>query len=187
MTPVFIGKQPSFALLARTGYTGEDGFEIFVAKDAARALWQQLLDAGAKPCGLGCRDTLRLEACMPLHGHEINDDITPLEAGLGWAIAGDHDFIGKPAVLRQKTDGVKKHLVACTVATGIPRAGCFLRVGGTDVGSVVSGTYSPTLKTGIALGFSNQLLAVGAAIDVIIHGQPRPAVVVQRPFYKRPG
>ncbi|OGS25422.1 MAG: hypothetical protein A2314_06790 [Elusimicrobia bacterium RIFOXYB2_FULL_50_12] len=183
--PTFKSLSPSFAFLARTGYTGEDGFEILVNSSSAVPLWNALLAAGAKPCGLGCRDTLRLEAGMPLHGHEIDETTTPLEAGLGRTIFWDKEFIGKQALIAQKEKGLSKFLTAFRMAGGIPRAHCAIMINGRVAGQVVSGTFSPTLKTGIGMGFVNRQLESGTKIDIIIHDQPRAAEIVRRPFYKR--
>ncbi len=183
--PAFKDIKKGFTFLARTGYTGESGFELFVPKEDAPALWSRLVESGAKPCGLGARDTLRLEACMPLHGHEINDDIDPVTAELGWAVYLDKDFIGKSALLKIKEKGQKMYLTALTLDSGIPRAHCEIKTGGTAAGSVTSGTYSPTLKKGIALGYVDRKMKIGDAVSVVIHGQNKPANVVFKPFYKR--
>lgn len=183
--PTFTVITPAFGCVARTGYTGEDGFEIFISRENASVVWESLVAAGAKPAGLGCRDTLRLEACMPLHGHEITDDITPLEAELGWAVYWDKEFIGKAALVAQKAAGLKNFLTAFIAESGIPRAGCRINVNGKLAGMVVSGTYSPTFKKGLGVGYVNASLAEGAAIEIEIHGQMKAAKVVARPFYKR--
>ena len=185
LEPSFTSIRPKFAFLARTGYTGESGFEIFLSKENAAWLWQSLLDKGAKPCGLGARDTLRLEACMPLHGHEINDDIDPITSELGWAVFMDKDFIGKNSLLKIKETGQKKFLTAFTLGSGIPRAHCEIKIDGTGAGSVTSGTYSPTLKKGIALGYVDRKLQIGETASIVIHAQDRKADVVFKPFYKR--
>lgn len=176
---------PFFVIVARTGYTGEDGFEIIISKDSAVPMWNLLVRGGAKPAGLGARDTLRLEAGMPLHGHEISDDISPLEAGLGWPIYWDKEFIGKEALLKQKKEGVKRHLTAFMMDAGVPRAHCEIVINGKPAGMIVSGTYSPTLKKGIALGYTDTPLKEGDHASIVVHGQPRDAVVVKSPFYKR--
>lgn len=171
--------------IARTGYTGEDGFELFVPAAHAATVWQLLTIAGAKPCGLGCRDTLRLEACMPLHGHEINDDISPLEAKLDRSICWKNDFIGKAALQKQQEAGIKRFLTAFVMSAGIPRAGCEIQINGTHAGQVTSGSFSPTKKTGIALGYINRPLSPADAVSIVIHSQPRPGTIVPMPFYKR--
>jgi len=183
--PTFTNINPSFCLLARTGYTGEDGFEIFISNNEAVALWQALLASGVKPCGLGARDTLRLEACMPLHGHEINDDITPLEASLGWAIFWDKQFIGREAIWHQHIHGLGTYLTAISTESGVPRQGYDIIIQGKAIGTITSGTFSPTLKKGIALGYTNSKLTVGTALQVLINDNLKDAIVVQRPFYRR--
>lgn len=184
-TPDFIDVPHKFAIVSRTGYTGEDGFEIFINNEAAPLMWQKLLQAGAKPAGLGARDTLRLEASMPLHGHEITDDITPIEAGLNWPINWDHDFIGKSAIAAQKEKGPAKKLVAFVLDSGIPRQNFDIILSGNKIGQVASGTFSPTLKKGIGTGFVNTPLEIGATIEILIHNQPKQAKIVKKPFYKR--
>lgn len=176
---------PKFAFVAKTGYTGELGFELFVSKENAAELWNSLVEGGAKPCGLGARDTLRLEACMPLHGHEINDDIDPLRAELGWAVNLEKDFIGKTALMKIRQDGPKAFLTALMLDSGIPRAHCEVRLEGRAAGSVTSGTYSPTLKKGIALAYLDKKMTIDDIVSVVIHGQEKPAKVVFKPFYKR--
>lgn len=184
-TPEFNDMKPKFALVSRTGYTGEDGFEIFINNEAAAQLWQKLAQAGAKPCGLGARDTLRLEACMPLHGHEITDDITPVEAGLGWAVNWDKDFKGKSAIAAQKEQGPAKKLVAFVLDSGIPRQNFDIILNGQKIGQVASGTFSPTLKKGIGTGFVNVPVEIGSTVEIMVHNQPKPAKIVKKPFYKR--
>jgi len=183
--PVFKNLKPAFVFLAKTGYTGESGFEIFISNNEAAALWRKLVEGGAKPCGLGARDTLRLEACMPLHGHEINDNIDPIQAELGWALYLDKDFIGKPALMKIKESGQKLFLTALTLDSGIPRAHYEIKINGKTAGSVTSGTYSPTLKKGIALAYADRKLNIGDTVSVVIHSQEKTARVVARPFFKR--
>ncbi|MCX5781443.1 MAG: glycine cleavage system protein T [Elusimicrobia bacterium] len=185
INPSWKEMKPEYSILARTGYTGEDGFEIFITNDGLKVLWNKLISMGVTPCGLGARDTLRLEACMPLHGHEINDDITPLEAGLDWAIFWDKDFIGKQALLKQKKEGLKKFLSAIIMEEGIPRAGCDILMQGKKTGIVKSGTFSPTFRKGIGLGYIEKPAKIGDILSVLIHNQEKSAKVVQRPFYKR--
>jgi aminomethyltransferase len=183
--PRFNDINPKFAFLARTGYTGEAGFEIFISKENAAVLWEKLVGKGAKPCGLGARDTLRLEACMPLHGHEISDTIDPITAELGWALYMEKDFIGKSALLKIMKDGPKMFLAALTLGSGVPRADCKIKIDGRNAGVITSGTYSPTLKKGIALGYTDRKLQIGSTVSVVIHDVEKPATVVFRPFYKR--
>jgi aminomethyltransferase len=172
-----------FSRIARTGYTGEDGFEIFISKNAAVSLWEKLMYLGIKPCGLGCRDTLRLEACMPLHGHEISEDITPIEAGFQKTINWNNDFIGKNALAVAKDNPLKK-IIAFECLSGIARGGNSVYFNGQKSGCVTSGTFSPTLKKaiGMALVDSN---AGEEGLEAEIHGNRRKIKVVEKPFYKR--
>jgi aminomethyltransferase len=178
--------QPAF--LARTGYTGEDGFEIMTDAATGVALWEALLDEGVTPCGLGARDTLRLEAAMALYGQDIDDTTSPLEAGLGWLVHLDEtgDFMGRPVLEQQKRDGVTRRLVGLTLTERhIARHDYAVMHNGKPVGAVTSGTLSPTLNIPIALAYVPSSLAkVGQTLAVDIRGQPHPALVVKRPFYK---
>ena len=141
--------------VAGTGYTGEDGVELAVPAGDAPRVWDSLLEAGVTPAGLGARDTLRLEAGLPLHGHELGPTISPLEAGLGWVVAWDKaQFVGREALLSQRENGVQRTLVGvATVGRRPPRDGSTIEVNGEQVGMVTSGNYSPVLGHGIALGF----------------------------------
>jgi aminomethyltransferase len=179
-------------LAARTGYTGEDGFELFVAAERAPELWQALLDAGSDlgvlPIGLGARDTLRLEAGLPLYGHELSRDISPLEAGVGWAVKLDKgDFVGAAALRAQKQRGLVRRLAGLELREpGIARADYPVVAGGKPAGTVTSGTKSPTLGRAIALA----LLAsesLDAPLSVEIRGRAVAAERVQLPFYRRAG
>lgn len=178
--------QPAF--LARTGYTGEDGFEIMIAAAAAATLWATLLDRGVTPCGLGARDTLRLEAAMALYGQDIDDTTSPLEAGLNWLVHLDEkaDFIGRPVLEAQKQQGVTRRLVGLTMADRhIARHDYPVLHEGKPVGTVTSGTLSPSLNIPIALAYVPTSLAkVGQSLAVEVRGQARAAQVVKRPFYK---
>ena len=185
LIPAWKNIKPGYSILARTGYTGEDGFEVFITVDAIKDLWNKLEVLGVAPCGLGARDTLRLEACMPLHGHEISDEITPLEAELDWSIFWDKDFIGKEVLLKQKKNSLSRFLVAFEMKEGIPRSGCEIVLNGKTVGKVVSGTFSPTLRKGIGIGYTDIPLKVGDSFTIMIHDQPKQAVAVKKPFYKR--
>ncbi len=179
-------------ILARTGYTGEDGFEIFLPVAGADALWPAILDAGVpygiQPIGLGARDTLRLEAKLMLYGNDISDDTTPLEAGLGWVTKLDKpDFIGRDALLAQKEAGLTRRLVCLVVEKRIARAHCPIVVDGDVVGEVTSGTRSPSLETNIALGYVPRRYArPGNRVQIDIRGRMAEAEVVKPPFYKRP-
>jgi aminomethyltransferase len=181
-----------WARIARTGYTGEDGFEIYVAPEVAEARWNELMAAGAefgiKPAGLGARNTLRLEAGMALYGHEIDASISPLEAGLGWIVKMDKgDFTGRAVLERQKAEGVKRKLVGFEMrGRGIGRDGYEVRVAGTPAGWVTSGGPSPTLNKNIGLCYLPiEQASVGVAIEVMVRNQPVEAVTIPSPFYKR--
>ncbi|MEP6490297.1 glycine cleavage system aminomethyltransferase GcvT [Microcoleus vaginatus GB2-A3] len=180
--------QPSF--IARTGYTGEDGFEIMVDAEVGKELWQKLLAAGVVPCGLGARDTLRLEAAMALYGQDIDDNITPLEAGLGWVVHLDSkgDFIGREVLEQQKASGVSKRLVGLEMqGRHIARHGYPVIFEGETVGEVTSGTLSPTLNRAVALAVVPAKLAkIGQQLEVEIRGKNYPASVVKKPFYRSP-
>jgi glycine cleavage system T protein (aminomethyltransferase) len=172
-------------LLSRTGYTGEDGFEIYVPWDKAPAIWTPLVDAGAVPCGLGARDTLRLEAALPLYGHEIDDDTTPFEAGLGWIVKMEKgDFIGRDAL---KDAALRKRLVGIEMREpGIARQGCGILSADKGVGTIASGTKAPFLGKAIATGFvPPDLSALGTKLGIDIHHKTRHAEVVSLPFYTR--
>ena len=180
------------ARVARTGYTGEDGFELYVAPEAAAGLWKTLLEAGAEegiePCGLGARNTLRLEAGMALYGHEIDASITPLEAGLGWIVKWDKgEFTGLGALETQREAGVKRKLTGFEMTErGIGRDGYEVRVAGEAAGWVTSGGPSPTLGKNIGMCYLPvELAEAGRAIEVIIRDRPVAAVTIPTPFYKR--
>ena len=178
------------AFIARTGYTGEDGFEIMVAPEVGKMLWRSLFAAGVTPCGLGARDTLRLEAAMCLYGQEIDDKTTPLEAGLGWLVHLDSkgEFIGRSILEKQKTSGVERRLVGLQMeGRHIARHGYPVVSGGNVVGEVTSGTLSPTLGVAIALAYvPTSLSKVGQSLEVEIRGKTYPATVVKKPFYRSP-
>jgi aminomethyltransferase len=183
------------AFIARTGYTGEDGFELFVDWDAAPAVWDRLLKEGEKfgiiPSGLGARDTLRLEAGMPLYGNELDRDTNPYEAGLGRVVKLEKpgDFVGRAALEKVATDGAQKQLVGMIVrGRGIARHGYPLHEHGNaaEAGVVTSGAPSPTLAVPIAMGYLPPAdAAVGTMVDVAIRGSMVDAEVVPLPFYKR--
>ncbi len=182
-----------FARVARTGYTGEDGFEVYVAPDRAENLWLKLLDAGEefgiRPCGLGARNTLRLEAKMALYGHEIDDTVSPFEADLAWIVKLNKplDFIGKQALVKQKEHGIARILVGFEMqGRGIARDGYKVVVDGEPAGWVTSGGPAPTLGKNIGLALVPiEVAAPGTKIQVAIRDQPVEAVVVPTPFYKR--
>ncbi|HTN72107.1 MAG TPA: glycine cleavage system aminomethyltransferase GcvT, partial [Methylomirabilota bacterium] len=179
-------------LVARTGYTGEEGFELYCNTSAAERLWTALLEAGAPeglvPVGLGARDTLRLEKAYPLYGHELDDTTTPLEAGLEWVTKfSKPSFIGREVLVRQKEAGVRRKLVGLElVQPGIARSGYQLFKNGKSIGRVTSGTQSPTLGRAIALGYvSIEEAQVDNTVEVEIRGRQIRAKVVSLPFYGR--
>jgi aminomethyltransferase len=175
--------------VARTGYTGEDGFELLLDRDAGLALWQQLLQRGVAPCGLGARDTLRLEAAMHLYGQDMDAATTPLEAGLGWLVHLEMpaSFVGRDVLERQTAEGVQKRLVGLKLqGRAIARHGYPVVHGGEVVGEVTSGSWSPTLGVAIALAYVPTALSrLGTELSVQIRGRDEAAVVVKRPFYRR--
>ena len=171
--------------VAGTGYTGEDGVELAVPAAAAAAVWDAVVASGVTPAGLGARDTLRLEAALPLHGHELGPGITPLQAGLGWVVAwGKGDFRGYGPLQAERERGVARRLRGLEVdGRRPPRADCPVLVGGERVGIVTSGNLSPMLQRGIALAFVPPELEVGAEVVVDIRGSHAPARIVETPFY----
>jgi aminomethyltransferase len=175
--------------VARTGYTGEDGFEVMVTAETGVKLWQALLDAGVTPCGLGARDTLRLEAAMSLYGQDINDQTSPLEAGLGWLVHLDTkgEFVGRSVLESQKANGIKRRIVGLQLeGRNIARHDYVVQSAGKDVGIITSGTLSPTLGHPVALAYVPVDLAkIGTIVDVVIRGKSYAATVVKRPFYRR--
>jgi aminomethyltransferase len=176
------------AFIARTGYTGEDGFEVMVDPEIGVKLWEGLHESSVIPCGLGARDTLRLEAAMALYGQDIDDTTTPLEAGLGWVIHMDtkEDFIGRSILEQQKAVGEKKRLVGLQMeGRNIARHGYPVLSKGKIIGEITSGTLSPTLGYPVALAYvPTQLATVGQELEVEIRGKAYPTVVVKKPFYR---
>ena len=172
--------------IARTGYTGEDGFEIMTTPNICQKLWSHFLEEKVTPCGLGARDTLRLEAGMCLYGQDMNDDTTPLEAGLGWVINFNHDFIAKDVLLSQKQEGIKKKLVGLQMqGRYIARHGYSILLDNQVVGEITSGTLSPTLNSAIALGYVPYSYSkIGQILTVEIRGKQHQAEVVKKPFYR---
>ena len=180
------------ARIAHTGYTGEDGYEIYVAPEVAERIWNRVLDAGEefsiKPCGLGARNTLRLEARMALYGHEIDASISPWEAGLDWIVKLDKgDFAGREALLEQKQKGVRRQLVGFEMrGRGIARDGYEVWLDGAPAGWVTSGSPSPTLNKSIGLCYLPAGAAgIGRTIQILVRGQLVDAVTVETPFYRR--
>ena len=176
--------------VGRTGYTGEDGFELLLDREAGLALWQQLLAEGVVPCGLGARDTLRLEAAMHLYGSEMDASTSPLEAGLGWLVHLEmpKPFIGREVLERQSAEGVTRKLVGLKLeGRAIARHGYPVLRDGQSVGVITSGTWSPTLGEAIALAYvPSDAAKLGTELAVEIRGKAAPALVVKRPFYRRP-
>jgi aminomethyltransferase len=180
------------AIVARTGYTGEDGFEIYFAPEHAERIWDVILDAGQefgiRPCGLGARNTLRLEAGMALYGHEIHSTISPFEAGLGWIVKLDKgDFIGRAALMRQKEHSISRGLIGFEmIGRGIGRDDYEVFIDGMPAGWVTSGGPSPTLNRNIGMCYLPAGYAKpGQRIQIIVRNQPVDAVTTSTPFYKR--
>jgi aminomethyltransferase len=180
------------ATISRTGYTGEDGFEIFVPPAQAAKVWAALLEAGQpagiRPCGLGARDTLRLEACMRLYGNDMDEETTVLEAGLGWIVGWKKtDFLGADRLRAQKAEGLDRRLVAFEVRDrAIARHGYSVLRGDQPCGVVTSGTQTPFLKKAIGLAMvPNDLTSIGTEFDIDVRGRRARAEVVAEPFYRR--
>ena len=178
------------ATVARTGYTGEDGFEVFVPWERATGVWSRMLAAGASiglvPIGLGARDTLRLEARFSLYGNEIDETTDPIEAGLGWTCKLDKDFVGRDAIARAKEQGPKRRIAGLVVDGGVARHGHPVVHDGAEVGAVTSGTFGPTVGKNIALAYVPVALAkAGTALSVRIREHDVPATVIKLPFYSR--
>jgi aminomethyltransferase len=181
------------ALVSRTGYTGEDGFEVYCDSNDAVYLWQAILEAGKEegviPCGLGARDTLRFEAILPLYGQELSPEISPLEAGIGFAVKlnKEADFIGKEVLKSQKENGLPRKSVGIEmIDRGIPRHGYPVYKGEELIGEITTGTQSPSLKKNIGLALiPTQFAELGAEVEIEIRGKRLKAVVVPTPFYKR--
>lgn len=180
------------ALVSRTGYTGEDGFEVVVPANKAEAVWTALLEAGASqgilPCGLGARDTLRFDAAMPLYGHEMDETVNPYEAGLGWAVKlAKGDFVGREALQRLKGQVTRTRVGLLLDGKRIARQGAAVLRDETPIGTVTSGTFSPTLNKAAAMALVPLDAAqAGTTLALDVRGQSEPATVVPLPFYKRP-
>ncbi|KPL10715.1 glycine cleavage system protein T [candidate division TA06 bacterium SM1_40] len=179
------------ALVSRTGYTGEDGFEIYMAAENGPQVWDTIVEAGKefslKPVGLGARDTLRLEMKYNLYGNDMDETTTPLEAGLSWITKLEkEEFIGQEALKKQKEEGVKRRLIAFEMmGNEIPRPGFDILVNGEKVGHVTSGTFSPSLEKGIGLGYvARPHTKSGTELTIVVRGEPASAAIVKPPFYK---
>jgi aminomethyltransferase len=185
VAPVRVGNRP--ALVCGTGYTGEDGVELLLDPEVAPPIWAELLDAGVVPCGLGARDTLRIEVCFPLHGNELSPERNPIEAGLGWCCAEATGFLGSEAVARAREDGTPERLAPFLIeGAGIPRDGNPVLAGEEQVGIVSSGTYSPSLEVGAGMAYVRADLAEpGTALEIDVRGKRRPARVASKPLYRK--
>jgi len=175
-------------IIARTGYTGEDGYEVFIPWGKTELLWNELVLQGATPCGLGARDTLRLEVCYPLHGHELGDEISAIESGLGWIVKENKgDFIGRNILAEQKTKGPSRQLVGFFVEDqGIVREGTKLfDSNNNEIGWVTSGTKTPTVNRALGLGIvKKEFSKVGTEVFAEVRGKKLKSVVTKKPFYK---
>ncbi len=170
-------------MINRTGYTGEVGVELLVEADDAPALWERVLGRGAVPCGLGARDTLRLEVCFPLHGNDIGPETDPISAGLGWTCALEKDFTGADVIRRIRAEGPERRLVPFVMEErAVPRQGMAIVEGG----EVTSGSHSPMLERGIGMGYvASNLAQEGTSVTIDVRGRPRRARVVRKPIYRR--
>jgi aminomethyltransferase len=183
--------------ISRTGYTGEDGFEIVAPSAIIADVWSHIMRVGhpycLQPAGLGARDTLRTEVCYPLYGHELDEQTTPIEAGVGFFVSFDKgEFVGRPVLADQKANGVKRKCVAfkMTGKSAPPRPDYTIWSSGSDgaqIGKVVSGTQSPSLSNGIGMGYVNSEFAkAGTPIEIEVRGKRSAAVIVPKPIYKKP-
>jgi glycine cleavage system T protein (aminomethyltransferase) len=182
---VRIGGRPAIA--AGTGYTGEDGVELLVDPEVGPAIWAELLDAGVVPCGLGARDTLRLEACFPLHGNDLGPERNPIEAGLGWCCAEVTGFVGSGPISRARAEGPAELLAPFRIeGEGIPRQGNPVLAGGEQAGVVTSGTFSPSLEIGVGMAYVRAALAEpGTEVEIDVRGKRRPARIASKPLYRK--
>nr|WP_323128252.1 glycine cleavage system aminomethyltransferase GcvT [Thermosipho ferrireducens] len=173
-------------IISRTGYTGEDGFEIYSTdSDGIVKIWNKLLDLGVSPAGLGARDVLRLEASLLLYGNDMDETISPLEAGIKWAVDFEKDFMGKEALLKQKEEGLKRRLKGFVLTEkGIARHGYKIFKDGEEIGYVTSGTFSPTLNKAIGMGLIKSGLKKGEIIEIEIRNKLVKAELVKMPFYR---
>lgn len=183
---------PLEMIVSRTGYTGEDGFELTVAADRAEGLWESILESGRShgilPCGLGARDTLRFEAAMPLYGHELGEDINPYSAGLGWVVKLDKgDFIGREALTKFRENPGRLRVGLALDGKRIAREGCRVFDVDREVGRVTSGTFSPTLSASLAMAYVDpDVHTTGTSLKVDVRGHREESRLVELPFYRRP-
>ncbi len=182
---VRIGQRP--ALACGTGYTGEDGVELLIDPEIAPAIWVELLDAGVVPCGLGARDTLRLEVCFHLHGNDLTSERNPIEAGLGWCCVESTGFVGSEAIARARAEGTAEKLAPFRIeGAGIARQGNPILAAGEEVGVVTSGSFSPSLEIGIGMGYVRADLAEpGTEVEIDVRGRRRPARIASKPLYEK--
>ncbi len=180
-------------MISQSGYTGEFGYEIYLPNDTAVAMWNDILEAGKGhgviPAGLGARDTLRLESCYSLYGHELSEDINPVEAGLSWLISSQGDYTGKDVLEGLKASGAARELITFELTgKGVPRGGYTVRKDGEDIGFITSGGFSPTLEKGIGMALvASGSASIGDDIAIEIRNRQIPARVVKRPFYEYNG
>ncbi len=187
VAPVRVGRRP--ALVCGTGYTGEDGVEMLVDPEVAVPVFKELREAGVVPCGLGARDTLRLEVCYPLHGNELTPERNPIEAGLGWCCKEETGFLGSPAIAAARAAGTAERLAPFTIeGAGIPRDGNpVLGADGEQVGIVTSGTFAPSLEQGAGMAYVRADLAEpGTGVEIDVRGRHRRARIASRPLYRSP-
>jgi aminomethyltransferase len=175
------------ALVCGTGYTGEDGVELLIDPEVAAAIWVELRQAGIIPCGLGARDTLRLEVCYPLHGNELSTERNPIEARLGWCCEEASGFIGSEPIGRARASGPTELLAPFRIeGAGIPRAGNAVLMGGEEVGVVTSGSFSPSLEVGIGMAYLRaDLAAEGTEVEIEVRDKRRGARVASKPLYRK--
>ena len=181
-----VGRRP--ALVCGTGYTGEEGVELLIDPEVAPAIWAELLDAGVVPCGLGARDTLRLEACFHLHGNDLTPQRNPIEAGLGWCCKEATGFVGAEAVAGARAAGTAERLAPFKIeGSGIPRQGNPVMLGDEEVGTVSSGSFSPSLEIGIGMAYvRSELAEPGAEVEIDVRGKRRAARIASKPLYASP-
>ena len=176
-------------IISHSGYTGETGYELYIDSKGAADLWRELLEKGKNfgivPAGLGARDTLRLESCYSLYGHELSDTVTPIEAGIGWIVNSKDDYIAKDILVKQKKSGAPREIIALElIDKGIPREHFVVRKNGLEIGQTTSGGYSPTFKKGIALAMvKNGEAKIGDEVEIVIREKGIKAKVVKKPFY----
>jgi aminomethyltransferase len=186
VSAVRVGNRP--ALACGTGYTGEDGVELLIDPEIAPAIWAELLDTGVVPCGLGARDTLRLEACFHLHGNDLSPERNPIEAGLGWCCKEATGFVGAEAVARARAEGTAEKLAPFKIeGAGIPRQGNPVLAAGEQVGTVTSGSFSPSLEIGIGMAYlRSDLGEPGTEVEIDVRGKHRAARIASKPLYESP-